>query len=200
MKKQSIIAASVLAAGIGAFGVSQVVYAQANAGGWVTLLDGKDMKNFDAVGDANWRVAEGAVQATSGKGGFLVTKNQYGDFQIHAEIWVDDDANSGIFIRCSDPKMIGGMTCYEVNVFDKRPGPEYGTGAIVNVAKVNPMPRAGGKWNVLDIEARGPYMTVTFNGQRTVNAVRDEKHPRGYFALQYGQGIVKWRKVEVRPL
>jgi hypothetical protein len=56
------------------------------------------------------------------------------------------------------------------------------------------------KWNVLDIEARGPYMTVTFNGQRTVNAVRDDKHPRGYFALQYGQGIVKWRKVEVRPL
>src|SRR4051794_24710999 len=71
MKKQSIIAAGVLAAGIGAFGVSQVVYAQANTGGWVTLLEGKDMKNFDAVGDANWRVAEGAVQANSGKGGFL---------------------------------------------------------------------------------------------------------------------------------
>jgi hypothetical protein len=28
----------------------------------------------------------------------------------------------------------------------------------------------------------------------------DTKHARGPFALQYGAGVVKFRKVEVRPL
>jgi hypothetical protein len=99
-----------------------------------------------------------------------------------------------------DPKKVGAMTCYEVNIFDTRPEQEYGTGAIVNVAKVNPMPKAGGKWNVMEIEAKGPVMSITFNGQKTVNGARDAKHPRGPFALQYGAGVVKFRKVEIRPL
>lgn len=199
MKRHSLIIASLLFAGTAAFGLSQSVFAQGNAG-WVTLLDGKNMNNWDRVGDANWRVEDGAIVADKGMGGFLVSKNSYGDFQIRAEVWVDTPANSGIFIRCEDPKKIGGMTCYEVNIFDTRPEPEYGTGAIVNVAKVNPMPKAGGKWNVMEIEAKGPVMSITFNGQKTVNGARDAKHPRGPFALQYGAGVVKFRKVEIRPL
>ena len=199
MKRRSLITLSVLLAGTAAFGLSQSVSAQGNAG-WVTLLDGKNMNNWDRVGDANWRVEDGAIVADKGKGGFLVSKNSYGDFQIRAEVWVDTPANSGIFIRCDDPKKIGGMTCYEVNIFDTRPEQEYGTGAIVNVAKVNPMPKAGGKWNVMEIEAKGPVMSITFNGQKTVNGARDAKHPRGPFALQYGAGVVKFRKVEIRPL
>ena len=148
---------------------------------WVTLIDGeKGMENFNRLGDVNWLAMHGAIQGdrmNSGKGaGHLVTKNSYKDFQIYAEFWADEDANSGIFIRAQDPKKIGADNAYEVNIYDKRPGPEYGTGAIVNVAKVNPMPHAGGKWNVLDIEARGPYMTITFNGERTVTAVR--RNPR----------------------
>ncbi len=197
--RHSMIALAMAAAGLGAVTLAHEAAAQGNAG-WVTLFDGKNLNNWDKVGDANWRIADGAVQADAGKGGFLVTKNPYKDFQIRAEVWVDDDANSGIFIRCSDPKMIGGMTCYEVNIFDKRPDPSYGTGAIVNVAKVNPMPRAGGKWNVMEIEAKGPVFNITFNGIQTVKGARDDRHPAGVFALQYGAGIVKFRKVEVHPL
>ena len=72
------------------------------------------------VGDANWTVADGAVQATTGTG-FLVTPCPYGDFQITLDFWVTDDANSGVFIRCEDPKTITAMNAYEVNIFDKRP-------------------------------------------------------------------------------
>jgi hypothetical protein len=199
MKHRSLIAAGLVLAVSGAFGFSLQAATQANAG-WTTLFDGKDLNNWDRVGDANWRIVDGAVQADMGKGGFLVTKMPYTNFQIRAEVWVDDEANSGIFIRCSDPKKIGGMTCYEVNIFDKRPDPSYGTGSIVNVAKVNPMPKAGGKWNVMEIEARGPVFNVTFNGQKTVVGAKDDKHPNGVIGLQYGAGIVKFRKVEIRPL
>lgn len=167
-------------------------------GGWITLFDGSHLNNWVAVGKANWRVEEGLLQADKGNG-HLVSKNVYGDFQIRAEFWVDADANSGIFIRCADPQKPGSSTCYEVNIFDKRPEPDYGTGAIVNYAKVSPMPKAGGRWNTLDITARGTQLTVLFNGTRTAE-VRDTTYARGPVTIQYSAGVVKFRKVEIKPL
>lgn len=167
--------------------------------GWITLLDGKTLDNWTSIGNANWRIEDGAAVADKGEG-FLVSKNDYGDFQIRAEFWVSDDANSGIFIRCEDPTKVTGGNAYEVNIFDQRPDPTYGTGAIVNVAKVAPMPKAGGKWNTYEITAKGPKFTVTLNGVRTVDGAEDSKHSRGRIALQYGQGMVKFRLVQVKPL
>ncbi|MCX7366961.1 MAG: DUF1080 domain-containing protein, partial [Alphaproteobacteria bacterium] len=115
------------------------------------------------------------------------------------EFWADEEANSGIFIRCTDPKKIDAKQCYEVNIFDKRPDPSYGTGAIVDVAKVIPMPKAAGKWNTFDITAQGSHLVVIFNGQKTVD-VQDSKLPAGAVALQYGSGVLKFRKVQIRSL
>ena len=166
--------------------------------GWITLLDGSSLDHWNAIGKANWRIQEGVVQADKGSG-HLVSKNSYSDFQIRAEFWVDADANSGIFLRCSDPQKPGTETCYEVNIYDKRPDPTYGTGAIVNYAKVSPMPRAGGRWNTFEVTAQGPQLTVLLNGVKTAE-VRDSKHARGPITLQYGAGIVKFRKVQIKPL
>jgi len=30
--------------------------------------------------------------------------------------------------------------------------------------------------------------------------VEDSKHASGPIALQHGQGVIKWRKVEIKPL
>ena len=86
-----------------------------------------------------------------------------------------------------------------MNIFDTRPDPSYGTGAIVNFAKVSPMPKAGGQWNTMDITAKGSQLTVLFNGVQTVD-VQDSKFASGPIALQYGGGVVKFRKVEIKPL
>jgi hypothetical protein len=61
------------------------------------------------------------------------------------------------------------------------------------------MPKAGGQWNIYEITAQGPHLIVTLNGTRTVD-VLDNKLSRGPIALQYGAGVVKFRKVEIRPL
>src|SRR5579863_10228543 len=74
--------------------------------GWVTLFDGKNLDNFNKIGDANWRVEDGVIVADKGNG-FLVSKDSYADFQIRVEFWVEPDSNSGIFIRCTDPEKIG---------------------------------------------------------------------------------------------
>jgi hypothetical protein len=194
---------------VAALSFGQVQHA-AGEDGWVTLFDGKNLDHFDKVGDANWRIEDGAVVADGGNG-FLVTKEGYGDFQIRAEFWVGDDANSGIFIRCTDPAKINAENAYEVNIWDDRPGKDYATGAIVNVAKVDPMPKSVGKWNVYDITAKGGTFTVVLNGQKTVEG-KDPKHASGRIALQHGlgnkdaagvvndKGVVKFRKVEVKKL
>ena len=166
--------------------------------GWTVLLDGKSLKGWDVVGDANWNVAEGTVQADKGAG-FLVTPASYRDFQITLEFWVSDDANSGVFLRCSDPKTINQMNAYEVNIFDKRPDQSYRTGGIVDVAKPASVIQTGGKWNTYDITAKGSQLTIVLNGTKVVD-VQDTKHAEGPIALQYGAGTVKFRNVRIRTL
>jgi hypothetical protein len=198
MKRWSAFATAMLFVGVGAFSYSQQASGQADAG-WVTLFDGKSLDNWTQIGDANWKLADGVVAADKGNG-FLVSKDSYGDFQIRAEFWVDDEANSGIFIRCTDPAKVTAKNAYEVNIFDKRPDPSYGTGAIVDTAKAGIVLKAGGKWNVYEITAKGPRFDVTLNGTKTVDGANDSQHAKGNIALQYGAGVVKFRKVEIKPL
>ena len=205
MKRLCLLAVALLGAALVVAGCSMM---PGMDGGWTTLIDGtpKSLDNFNRIGDANWRVEDGAVVADKGKGGYLVSKNSYKDFQIRAEFWADHTTNSGIFLRAQDPNKIGAVSAYEVNIFDQRPEPKYGTGAIVNVAAVSPMPKAGGKWNTYEITARGTNLVVVLNGQKTVD-VNDSKHAQGPLALQFGNGAkdapggaIKFRKVEVKPL
>ena len=180
--------------------------------GWEKLIDGdKGMESFDRVGDANWRAEGGAVVADRGKSGFLVSKNAYKDFQLRAEFWAEADTNSGVFIRCNNREKIDSKNCYEVNIWDTRPDPKYGTGAIVDVAAV-PVPltnKAGGRWNTYEITAKGSHLTVRLNGVTTVEVDETKlNHAGGPFGLQYALGgakgaqggPIKWRKVEIRPL
>ena len=194
MKRMIAIAACV---------ASLSVAASAQDAKWISIVDGKTMGDFGKVGAANWRIEGGALVADKLEGkdpSYLVTKEKYKDFQIQAEFWADEDVNSGIFIRCKSSTVINAKDCYEVNIFDKRPDPTYGTGAIVDVAKVVPMPKAAGKWNTFDITAKGDHLVVIFNGQKTVDVTDKQLLDAGTVALQYGSGSLKWRKVQIRAL
>ena len=166
-------------------------------GAWKTILDGKSMDQWTPIGMANWRSVDGAIQSDNGMGGFLVSKAPYGDFELRAEVWVSPDANSGIFIRGENPKEITAMNAYEVNLYDMRPDQAYRTGGIVDIAKPMSVMNAGNRWNVMEITAKGPRLTVRLNDTPMVD-VQDSKHARGVIALQAGVGTVKFRKVEIR--
>ena len=203
--KRTYIAAGLAVAAL--YGCAQI---QSMTGsGWETVVDGdQGLENFERVGDANWRAEGGAIVADAGKGGHLVSKKSYGDFEMRAEFWAATDTNSGVFIRCRDPKKITAVDCYEVNIWDIRPEPKYGTGAIVDVAAV-PVPlqnKAGGRWNTYEITAKGSQLVVRLNGVQTVS-VQNDKLKNGPFTLQYGPGVknvqggpIKWRKVQIRSL
>lgn len=179
--------------------------------GWTTLIYGeRGLAKFERSGDANWRAEGGAIVADrgSGMGGYLLTRESYADFELRAEFHAEAATNSGIFLRLSDPSNITPAHGYEVNIYDDRPGPEYGTGAIVGFAPV-PLPsphRAGGRWNVLEIRAEGSLITVWLNGVQTVQ-LRDARFAAGRVALQFGNGFdgrpggpIRWRRLEIRRL
>ena len=203
-KSLSVLGAGLLAVALTVVGCSSMP----GQTKWTSLVDGASgLENFDRLGDANWRAEDGAIVADKAKvASYLVSKNSYKDFQIKAEFWADTTTNSGIFIRLSDPKAVAATNSYEVNIYDQRPDPVYGTAAIVDFAKVVPMPKAGGKWNTFLITAKGSNLIVEFNGVQTVN-INDSKFASGPIALQFGNGpkdapggVIKWRKVQITSL
>ena len=161
--------------------MAAVVFAQ---GGAKVLFDGTSLGAWEQVGDANWTIVDGAVQATEGKGGHLVSKEPFGDFELTAEFWVETPkTNSGIFIRCQDPQTINAKTCYEINIWDGRPEQDFATGGIVNVAKVITPAKTAGQWATIAITARGPKMSVTVNGAKTAEGEHTQ-FVRGPVTLQ----------------
>src|SRR5205814_5402782 len=110
MKRHALAAAAVVVA------IAGCAQMRMPGMGWETLVDGdKGLDNFTRVGEANWRTEDGAIVADKGKGGYLVSKNDYKDFEIRAEFWAATDTNSGVLIRCTDPAKNVAATCYEVN-------------------------------------------------------------------------------------
>src|SRR5688500_17718871 len=176
MRRLSRVAAGLLAAVMIVTGCAHGLRS-----GWTSLIDGgKGLENFTTVGDANWRAEGGAIVADKGKGGHLVTKKSYKDFELRAEFYAETTTQSGIFFRISEPQKIGSDNAYEANIYDLRPGQEYATGAIVGFASV-PVPiiykvgaPTGGKWSVMEIHAKGDDLTVKLNGVVTAHA-RDGK-------------------------
>ena len=169
---------------------------------WVMLLDGTSgLENFNLLGDANWSAQKDAIQATEGNStSFLVSKESYDDFTLRIEFWTSEDANSGIFMRCQDSNKLSDKTCYEANIYDQRPDATYATGGIVHISAIGePRPLAGGKWNVYLLTMQGTHLLVELNGKVTAD-VHDSQFSSGVIGLQWGRGMVRFRKVEIKRL
>ena len=201
MKRQFASAMGLLVVALIVFGCGHYLPNQ----GWVTLIDGETgMDNWNPTGSAaNWRAAEGSIQAdkSTGKGSsVLVSKKSFKDFQLYVEFWAGDDTNSGIYLRVMNPTDVSTSTgAYEVQIWDKNPNPAYSTGSLVNVAVVAPIYKAGGRWNTYEIYAKGAEITVKLNGVVTVSA-RDGRFPEGRLGIQYNGGPIKVRKLLVKEL
>ena len=204
MRSWTIVAFTLL------FSAMATVYANTAPGqadaGWITLFDGKNLDHWRGDGKANFVVEDGSVIAKDKKDpdpkaiAFLISRQSFKDFQLRAEFWISEDGNSGVFLRVVDANgPISSKVGYEPNIFDTRPDPSFGTGALLPFAKALTVLKTGGKWNTYDITAKGPKFTMLLNGVKTVEG-EDSQFPEGPIALQFGQGTVKFRKIEIRPL
>lgn len=153
---------------------------------------------WQQVGTANWRIEGDEFVADTGSG-HLVTRQSFTDFRITAEFWTSEGANSGIFFRISDADNIADTNAYEANIFDTRPDQTYRTGGVVRFAAPAETIDTGNRWNSYEISMQGDHMVVILNGVTTVD-IRDATYSSGPISLQFGSGLVKFRKVRIQSL
>ena len=150
----------------------------------IVLFDGKDLSQWNgrsrggAISEPRWKVENGYVELVP-RAGSLVTKESFGDIQLHLE-WTTPtgtDASRVGQMRGNSGVILMGR--YEVQVLSSYNNPTYpdgSAGAIYGLypPMVNPcLPE--GEWNSYDIVFEAPrfegeklakpaYVTLFFNG------------------------------------
>lgn len=166
--------------------------------------DVPDVSRWRQLGAPIWRFGDGLIAAgPQDTEGFLVSNRDYSDFRLSIEFRIEDDTNSGVFVRCLDPSELADVNpdnCYEINIWDNHPNQDFRSGSIVKyvvpAARVDTL----GKWNLLVIQAIGNKITVVLNGVVTAT-MTGAKRSSGVLALQYaGDNRLKFRNLTVEPL
>ena len=166
-----------------------------------------DFQAWSTLGDIDWRIDADVVEAgpiasirPPEGAGYLVSGREFADFTLTVEFWIEDDTNSGVFIRCVDPELIDADTCYEINIWDSHPVQEYRTGSIVKLAVPIAHVETIGRWNRLRIEASGDTIVASVNETLTAR-LTDQRSANGVVSLQYGgAGVLRFRNLRIEPL
>ncbi|RFC42924.1 MAG: protein of unknown function (DUF1080)/protein of unknown function (DUF1080) [Verrucomicrobia bacterium] len=155
------------------------------------LTDAKGNPKDDHV-LAHWRVENGEL-VNDGKGLYLTTDRDYGDFELVLEYKALPDGDSGVYLRGVPQVQIWDSTKGDPRGL----GQDKGSGGLWNNSKCAPgkdpslkMDKPFGEWNSFRIRMIGERVTVVFNGETVVdNAVLENffaNQKAGYIA--YGKG------------
>jgi hypothetical protein len=186
--------------------------------GFTSLFNGKDLTGWKPTGKAEvWGAEKGVIYVEKGGGGWLLTEQEFGDFELRVEYKLSKGANSGVALRTppeGDPAYVG----MEIQLIDDEGWPgklaDYQhTGSIYDVvpaSKLNNKPV--GEWNAIRIVCNGSKVTVEVNGQTVVDANLEDskekkgaKHPglsrgKGHVGFQSYNTRVGFRNVFIKPL
>ncbi len=150
-----------------------------------SYLDDDAIAAWSRVGEADWQfTVDGVAAGPEDTTAYLVSNRTYDNFRLSLEFWVEDETNSGVFVRCSDPVKIDPDTCYEINIWDNHPNQRWRTGSIVTLAEPLEQVSSVGRWNRVEIEAIGDSIVAVFNGVTTAR-LRSDRSLAGHIALQY---------------
>jgi Domain of Unknown Function (DUF1080) len=200
------------------------------ADGWVALFDRRTLDGcVRRNGRATYRVADGTIVGRTSEGSpnsLLVTRQEFGDFELEFEVKLDDALNSGVQIRSGTKKRASGTDAddrtgrvfgpqVEIEASPGRAGYLYGEaterGWLTPEERLVAHERfRNGQWNRNRIVARGPRIQTWLNGQ-PIEDLTDEAtyatHPEGFIGLQVhsikagtGPFEVAWRNLRLREL
>lgn len=196
---------------------------------WKTLFDGTSTgawRGYKTPGvPAGWKVENGELSKTKPVGD-LVSKEQFGDFELELEWKVGPGGNSGIFIRGNEKYDYIYWTAPEMQVLDDarhRDGKNRLTSAGSAYGLYAPpagVVKPANEWNAVRIIARGPHVEHWLNGQKVleyelwspeweakVKASKFSAWPefgrlkQGHLALQGDhEGELAFRNIRIRTL
>ena len=198
------------------------------AAGWRLLFDGRTTAGWrgfrmDSM-PGGWQAVDGALTRV-GRGGDIITREAFRNFELALEWKVAPRGNSGIFYRASEDAEAIYWTAPEMQVLDDA-GHEDGqsrlTAAGANYG-LDPAPtgvvRPAGEWNQVRLVVNGAHVEHWLNGTKVVEyelgspaweakvqASKFAPHPHygrnaeGYLGLQDHGDLVAYRNIKIRVL
>ena len=196
--------------------------------GWKVLFDGKALDAWRVYKQpsvsAGWKIENGLL-ARVAAGGDLITKEQFGDFELELDWKIAEGSNSGIFFRGTEESETIWHGAPEMQILDnarhadgKNPLTSTGSNYAVH-PPVRDVSRPIGEWNSVRLIAKGTHVEHWLNGVKVVDyelfspdwdaRVKKSKFvkypqygraPRGHIGLQDHGNPVWFRNIRIRPL
>ena len=204
---------------------SNKILAARNAEGFVEQINGKDLSNWQGAVDS-YEVVDGAVRCKNGKGGDLLTKDEFENGIIRVEFKLPPAGNNGIALRTP----LGGHSAsdgLELQIIDsdgynakmaaagkKGLEPDQYHGSLYHcVGAKHGYLRPVGEWNFEEIEIHGQKIKVTLNGTKILDVDIDTfdrsqiahppkglDHTKGYIGFAGHTDPVEFRSFKVKKL
>lgn len=196
-------------------------------GGWIDLLEnpGAHWRGYQLEGfPRGWIFdPETKVLSRTGNGGDLVSKREFGDFELYVEWMISPRGNSGVFFRATEDTRRIYENAPEAQILDNQLNPEGGnpiTAAGSNYALHSSTIDAAFSadvWNKMLIIVRGAHVEHWLNGHQVVSydlwtdhwrqLVANSKFAqwpsyglarRGRIGLQDHGDVVSFRSIQIR--
>jgi quinoprotein glucose dehydrogenase len=195
-------------------GASSTRDEESRGDGWIKLFDGKTLNGWQQMNGAhNFTVEDGAIvgrtaHISEGINTFLCSEQEFGDFELELETYIDPVINSGIQIRTKVRPIEGTGPAFE-KAAGRVNGPQveirryykglpttgmlYGEAIGTNWLSSQEKIEEGhhffndDQWNKIRIVARGPRIQTWVNGHLIDDYSNDElyrTHPKGFIGLQ----------------
>lgn len=198
------------------------IFANRDADGFTELNNGKDLSDWRGA-VANYEIKDGAIVCKKGKGGDLLTNDEYENFIVRVEFQLPPGGNNGIALRTplNGHSSSDGL---EIQVIDSD-----GYNAAHSNAPLKPFQYHGslyhcvgakhgylrpvGQWNFQEIEVRGQTIKVTLNGTKILDVDIDKfdrtqietvpkglDNRKGHIGFAGHNDPVAFRSFKIKPL
>lgn len=164
---------------------------------WTELFNGRDLTGWQASGQADWRVVDGALVG-GGSDGVLATEASFGSFELQTYFRTSPHANGGIFYRMDERP--DQPSHYEIQIYNV-PTATNPTGSIYGIAPARDAGCRSGEWCLMQLISDGAYSRVLIDGETVAEAARLALPDAGRIGLQnHSKGRIEYRRIRIRSL
>ena len=198
--------------------------------GWILLFNGIDSEGWTTTNNkmvpAGWSIKDGILSTVKGgKGGDIMTINEYSDFDLSIDYKIEPTCNSGVKYFFTKYEK-GGNLGMEFQILDNELADDnklenHLSGSFYDVlAPTNPKPpiHSPGEWNTLRIVSKGKNVTHWLNGVKILSFTRGSKEfteavskskfsktspafgtvDKGHIMLQEHGGVASFKNIKIK--
>jgi hypothetical protein len=166
---------------------------------WVSLFNGRNFDGWFFEGNhAKWVAKNGVIRASNGDG-YLVTNQEYRDFELHTYFRTSPNANGGIFLRWNTLK--GGDRGNEIQI-ENTPDSNYPTGSLYNIVRARQPHYRDEEWSLMQIRLKDSHLVVRVNGETVVDTLDFPTIRSGKISLQMHKqnSWIEFKEINIKDL